>query len=616
MPGIFFAIANDGTPLDSAWLEKGLKRLASFSGTAQTASASPGLFVGLHCVGLLGHSHARRNALECWAYGLVLPMESRQAGGETCSSAEHALQAYEKHGLGFSQHLQGEFQVVLRDGETVLAANDRFGLRPWYACKQAGCLILSPAVKGLLPLLPGAPELDPVSVAGFFTFNKIRLGNRTMVKGVEVWPPASLLVKTKGKPVSQRSTWTFQYNDSMSEEPASDSVIDALVVAYREAMRRHAAVQAGRRVGISLSGGLDSRSMVGALAPDEAKRFSAHTYGLSGSDEVLLAGQVASTAGMPHFFYPMEADDFIRHADVTADVSDEMDLFVQGAQHLWLVPAAASGDVMMTGLDLDVTLGGIYLTPDVLGARNDVEVLDLLRKRNRIFTEEELGLLAGPSLRNDRQAPYDFARDLIRALPQNHPAAKYDLFINQYSMRRVIFARYGQIRNYMETATPMLDYHFIDLVLKLPTRQRAGHATFQPFLNRLCPELCRIPYQRTTLPPCVPVRFWADAVRIEQEREQLYYRIWRETHGEIRVPYRRYYTNFDEWLRESPAWISFADQRLLDPAARIYGMGIAEPQAVRRFVEEHRQGQVSRRQQIVCLLSLEAYLRRFFDAHE
>ncbi len=199
--------------------------------------------------------------------------------------------------------------------------------------------------------------------------------------------------------------------------------------------------------------------------------------------------------------------------------------------------------------------------------------------------------------------------DLVRQLPQEHAAAKYDLFIHRFSMRRVIMLRYGINRRFFETASPMYDYDLMELISKIPVNHRAGHRTFQRFLERLSPELAAITYQRTMLPATAPLEFWSRSVEIEGRRESLYLDVWRATDGRVRIPYRRYYTNFDEWLRMDPAWRDLTDSLLLARDARIYQLGLVRPGPVARLVEEHRRGVRSWRQPLVCLMSLELYLR-------
>jgi len=568
----------------------------------------------------LGHSyHHDVCGVHCWVYGAIYPRRG-ETGIDTSTpeetvSAQFAAEQYLKHGQDFASRLNGEYHLALLDerDDSLIVMNDRFGIRPWYVFETDSTMGLSPAVKGVFPYLDDSPRLNHQAVAGFLAMNKLRLGDDTVIQDVTVLPPAQTMVfDLKGRRLRRSSYWQFSYCDDLSSDSLSDDALHDLVDTYRDAMIRRAQTHENRRVGICLSGGLDSRTMVGALPGDHAQRVTAYTYGLPESDEVRLAVEVAKATGMPQTVYPMDAPDFVEHAPASVRLSDELDIFVQGCQDLWLQKAQSRVDVIMTGVDLDVTLGGIYMTPAVLEARNDADVLNLLMTKNNVFSEAETNsLFAGP-LADARDAPYETMADAIAALPQDAAPVKYDLFVNQHSMRRIIFLRYGMIRNFVETAAPMYDYDFMDRILALPSSLRAGHRTFHAFLNTLAPDLARIPYQRTMLPATVPVAYWARSAAIEAQREQLYLDIWRETEGKVHIPYRRYYTNFDEWLRMDPAWTAMTDDLLGAKTSQIYERDLIQPDFVTACISEHRSAKRSWRQPLICLMSLELYLRAYF----
>ncbi|MDP7024899.1 MAG: asparagine synthase-related protein [Kiritimatiellia bacterium] len=619
MPGFLIQINKGGEGRFPGVFETAAGRLSGTSHeTVSTASVSYKMARVIQSP--LGHSFRYDPVgIRTWVYGAIYPRRGEAGihtdGPEELVSAALATTLYLKHGNSFVEKLNGEFHMVLLDErkQELLILNDRFGTRPWYVFENESTLVLSPEAKGLFPYLNDAPKLNHRSVAGLLAMNKLRLGDETVIEDVTVLPPAQLMTLGLEKPALARSAyWQFAYSDDMNDAPVSNDALYELIDVYRDAMVRRSRVHDTRRVGISLSGGLDSRTMVGALSPDHARQVSAHTYGLPDSDEVRLAEQVAEAVGMPQTIYPMDAPDFATHAAAGMQLSDELDIFVQGCQNHWLQQAKSQLDVVMTGVDLDVTLGGIYLTPDVLEAKSNDDVLGLLKAKNRVFSEEELDrLFAGP-LAEVRDAPYQLMSELIAALPQDTAPVKYDLFVNQYSMRRIIFLRYGLIRNFVETAAPMYDYDFIDHILALPAAQRAGHQTFHSFLNTLAPDLARIPYQRTMLPATVPVKYWAKSAAIEAQREKLYLDIWRETGGQVHVPYRRYYTNFDEWLRMDPTWLAMTDDLLGNKASQIYERGLIQPEFVATCISEHRAATRSWRQPLICLMSLELYLRAFF----
>ncbi len=617
MPGLLVAVSLNGTPLHLPTLAEAT-RLLCHNGRFQAREHLRANFAVTQVVGSsLGHHSYESHDLVVWVYGAVYPRSASLTGGyDETHSADYVAEQYRKYESRVIDHLNGEFTLVVLDTSEnqLLIANDRFAIRPWYVLALDECWVLSPEVKALLPFLPCAPQLDEITAAGILAFNKIRLGDRTLMKGVEVLPAASLWsVHLGSNRVTKNRYWQLRYNDSMTSEALKPQEIDNLVDCFRFAMTYRSQVRPDRRVGISLSGGLDSRSMVAALPADRLGAITGHTYGLIESDEVRLAQQVAQVAGLSQYIYELRPIDFITHARSIMRLSDELDIFVQGGQLSWLPHAKNHIDVIMTGLALDVTLGGIRLTPDVLMAQNDHDVLNLLKKRNSVFQESEWSQMFGRQVWHEAgEAAYKLAQDLISSLPQETPAAKYDLFINSFSVRRIIMPRYALHRMYFETASPTYDYNLIDLILSIPTAQRANHTTFIPFLIRLSQALANIPYQRTMLPVTAPRSFWDVSAAIERQREQLYTDIWRETKGRVFIPYRRYYTNYDEWLRVDPDWIQLTDELLRNPDAAIYQIDLIQPQYVVELIDQHRAALKSNRQRLILLMSLELYLQEYF----
>lgn len=556
----------------------------------------------------LAHTHhTSPGGVTTWVYGPIYPRRGAEPlGYDERQSAAFACQQYEQHGLAFADHLNGDFNLVLWDAprRRLLIANDRFAMRPWYEWRER---LLAPEIKGLLPYLPQT-KLDPLTLGSLLAFKNIRLGDNTLIEGVKVLPAASLW-EWQADHLEKRTYWIFRYHDdAITIAPASRETLNELVDSYKHAVRCRAGQRPDRRVGISLSGGLDSRAIVAALGRAN-RQYSAHTWGMFESDEIDLAWQAA--AQTRHHIYPLDPQDYPHYARKFMQIMDDIDIFVQGAQLRALYAATTQVDVLFSGLVFNATMGGSYLSEAVLAAQTDTDVLALLKRSNAVFGADELPRLLTPQQKGLADV-YGAAEELIAKLPQQSAPAKYDLFFHNYGVRRVTTLRYKLYHHVMEAATPVYDYDFMDILLTLPLRQRARHRAYVPFLKKLSPKLAQVPYQRTLLPANAPPEFWGRAMEIEAQREQLYTDIWRETKGQVYIPYRRYYSNFDEWLRLDPAWQRFTDEMLLNPNAAIYQLNLIQPDYVAELVAQHRRAQRNTRQRLVVLMSLELYLRVYF----
>jgi hypothetical protein len=266
-------------------------------------------------------------------------------------------------------------------------------------------------------------------------------------------------------------------------------------------------------------------------------------------------------------------------------------------------------DFAFTGLGLDLSLGGSYLDERLFNSDMDSEkVLAIIRRRLSCFDDDFLHKLFGSN--QIIQNAESLLREVWKpSLMQTNWNDFADQFALQFRVSRIVVMRQTWQRLFLEDAVPTFDNDFVDLLLQIPTRERHNHRIYKRFMERLCPDLMDIPYQRTLLPPSVPLEFWEEGSRLEAAREALYENIWRTTGQHI--PYMRYATNYNEWLRMDAEWIKWTDNLLLGPGGRLIELGLNH-KVVRQILEEHRNGSRSHRQGLLQLLSLELFLREFF----
>lgn len=97
------------------------------------------------------------------------------------SDSELAIALYKYYGLNFLHHLRGEFACVIFDEsqQLLIAARDRYGIKPLFWTIQEGRLLIAAEIKAFLPL-GWKPEWDVKSLldAGW------NHDERTLFKGI------------------------------------------------------------------------------------------------------------------------------------------------------------------------------------------------------------------------------------------------------------------------------------------------------------------------------------------------------------------------------------------------------------------------------------------------
>lgn len=175
------------------------------------------------------------------------------------SDSELLVHLYEEHGLAMFEHLRGEFAFLLWDAraQRLIAARDRFGVKPLCLARVGGRLLFASEAKALFAA--GVPaRWDRASFLQALNLHYV-LPGRTLFDGVEQLEPGCALV------VERSGTRTLRYWElSPSGEPerGGDPILE---VRARLEEAVHLRLRSEVPLACCLSGGLDS-SAVATLA--------------------------------------------------------------------------------------------------------------------------------------------------------------------------------------------------------------------------------------------------------------------------------------------------------------------------------------------------------------
>lgn len=523
--------------------------------------------------------------------------------GQATLDADHCLARYLAQGIGFVEGVQGDFNLVIYDRarDVLTVVNDRYGLRPFYYHGRDGLLVAGNDLGTVVDCGLAPKALDRLHLAAFLYLTKLKMGDETAFKDLRVQPEASVLTWEKGR-LAIRRYWRDRHLGN------AKGTIEEL---GREAAERFRAgvklrIGDGRKYALGLTGGLDSRSIAASLQGEDKGQVGTFSWGAPGNTEVVISEKVAKTAGLGNQFIELGPEDFARAAGEFMAYQAEPDLFIQGHMLRVAEKMSRGHDALLTGLSLGSTLGGYFVSDDLINSQSDEECFaHLVKSRSKMPPE-----VFRPEIRqNILPEIVDRLRVNYLEVDQPKKCERYDSFVAHGHHNRVLFPRDRTYRKYIDMAFPTFDYHFMDFVRTLPPEARKRHTIFPHFLSCLSPELAAIPYNKTMLPATVPAAYWDAAMMQQGQWEQLLRNIYLQTGGKTFVPYNAFYTNFDEWMRLDRGFMAFVDQVLPAGEAAIYDT-VADRRYVRDMVQEHRQAKNYRFSEILYLMSLELFLRR------
>jgi len=250
-----------------------------------------------------------------------------EGGFRTRTDTEVLLAAYDAWGPACLDRLIGMFAFAIWDEVegTLWAARDRFGVKPFhYAIGARGELLFASEIKALHAAgVPAEPDAD--TWASYLASGVSDLSARTFWKDVAVLPPGHELAWKNG--AVRISRW-YDLAERSGEEidPRPEGEVEA---EYRGLLEDAVALRfrSDVPVGINLSGGLDSSTLLGLVhaVRGEDDDVSAFTFSTGDPryDELPWVRAMLERTRHPHVDCRLEARDVPALAVSVADAEDE-----------------------------------------------------------------------------------------------------------------------------------------------------------------------------------------------------------------------------------------------------------------------------------------------------
>lgn len=282
------------------------------------------------------------------------------------SDTEVILAAYACYGSSCTQHLDGMFAFAIWDNQqqVLFAARDRLGEKPFYYCLFEDQFYFASELKALWAA--GLPrETDPSLLLHFLTTGSAALPldlGRSYYKTIRKLPPAHQLEYRPGGQPSLQQYWKIDADAKFSgtAEQAANQFGELFQRAIQLQLRSDVAI------GTSLSGGLDSSSVVAAISQLadgntawQQKTFTCSFPGFE-KDESDYAKTVAHQFRLKQFTTTPDAADLARELPQFAQQLDlPMSSASVYAQYKVFELAKQQGiTVLLDGQGADETLAG------------------------------------------------------------------------------------------------------------------------------------------------------------------------------------------------------------------------------------------------------------------
>jgi asparagine synthase (glutamine-hydrolysing) len=520
---------------------------------------------------------------------------------------EVLLCAYEHWGAACLDRFMGMFAFAIwdRDRRELFAARDRLGIKPFYYRETPRGIHFASEIKSLLALRTEEQEVDLSLIDTYMDLGYVP-GRDTLHKGIKRLLPGHTLT-WRDSQTTVYKYWDLSFGGQREDEITvhSERVRELL----EDSISLH--LRSDVPLGVFLSGGLDSSSVVALLAPGARsglKTFSvAYDFGPD-YDETPFAREIATAFSTDHHEIRLNpgqfldfVPDYVWHMDEPVTEAAAISLHYVSKlarEHVVVCLSGEGSDELFAGYDFYKYNIAIEKAQRVLGTGIFRGLSGLVAKVQRFAKLRKYLELAGMSMEERYRGISSYERGKKAGLYSGSFAgyaaqgnAGCNVFLEELFTRSRRWDPLSRML-YFDTKTWLVD----DLLIKADRMSMANSIELRvPFLDHRVVEYAA----------AMPSRFKAQGT----ETKIILKRIMegRVPNGILRRPKMGFPTPLEIMFRGE--LFNYAHDTLLsDRAAR---RGYFDATAVRQLLLDHRSGKAANHQQIWQLLVLEEWHRRF-----
>ena len=449
------------------------------------------------------------------------------------SDVEVLLHLYEEKGQALVHELNGMYAFVIYDKAQgiIFGARDRMGIKPFYYTTRDGKFAFASELKSLLVLPWVRKDIHSASLSHYLSLQFVP-APLTIFSDVEKLPAGHFFIYNVAEKTFRREQyWRLEVNKTENRSRAE----------WREVIRREMNQAVNRwtlsdvPVACSLSGGLDSSSLVAFLAQSGVKDLRTYSLGFAeeaeqGCNELPLARQVAERWGTRHQEVVLKAEEVLRDLKKMVWHMDEP---YAGGLPSWYIYELVGRDVKvcLTGTGGDELFGNygkwtVFQKPgwyrllknikQALGARSWALWRDgLAYPAGHFYPRYFADALKNELCLDDAVGPGEGTEAMLEAKWQEAASADpensvaYVDFAFQLPEEFLAVSDRFSMAHSVEARVPFLDHQLVELVFQMPAALRAPTGNPKGFLKEIVGDL--LPRDLLTAPKrgfVLPLEAW------------------------------------------------------------------------------------------------------------
>jgi asparagine synthase (glutamine-hydrolysing) len=531
------------------------------------------------------------------------------------SDEELALSLYLLEGREFVRELEGIFLIAIWDRreEKLRLFNDRFGLYPCYISHTKDQFIFAPSANCVSESTYQIKALDLIGLSQYLRFQHM-LGDRTFFEDVHLLPHAVMLeYNLKTGTLIKENYWSLEEIPPIRQDISFDEAASEAGRLMRKAVTKRYN-DSHLPVGLYLSGGLDSRTILGMIDKENRAEVNSITFGKQDSRDVYYAKRVAKRMGTRHHWFDLPDGKWILDfVDLHLALTEGFHSWIHAHGISSLEAARDLFRVNLSGLGGGMIMAGGDIHPALVNAPDDIAwmagLFHVMNQKNTwpSITEAEEQLLYFPEFYNSYikgRAFESFREEALKAQVYDKQT-RTEFFIWEHCDRRLFQMYTVFFGAYLENRYPYFDYELFDFLFSLPLEYRQDHRLTSAVLQKEAPSLSLIPYERDERLPTTNALIRNTHAMWTRGRKKILSTLNRNYRGRPTL-----YADYENYLRSDlKVWATnlLLDRNTLDRE-------FFQPQSIASLLDRHLAGHEEWTiGKIAPIMTFELVMRKFFD---
>lgn len=541
------------------------------------------------------------------------------------ADTEAVLHLYEEVGVDCLKRLQGMFAFAICDlrgsSPKLFLARDHFGIKPLHYCERGGKLAFASEVKALLEVPGIQAEINREALDQYLTFLWVP-DPLTMFEGIRKLPAAHYAIWQGGK-LEIKQYWDLTFPPAEHQfEGKKDELAREIRERFCQSVERQ--MVSDVPIGAFLSAGLDSSSIVAAMARKQAVRTYTITFpeeyrvGENTIDDPAVPRRFARELGCEHHEIVVEPDVAGLLPKLTWHMDEPTADPAIITAYLVCREARKQATVLLSGVGGDEVFAGYRKHVASAWAQEYRRVPSFVR------SAAEAAVQALPGSRGSRmKGQVRLAKKMARSAGMNPTEG----FIRNCTyldrqQRAALYASGSQsewgdpAREHLAAFNRVAHADFLNQMLYVDTKifMTTLNLTYNDKMSMASSLEVRVPFVDREL-----MEFVAWNVRPEWKLKGKWRPVTKHVFREamrsmlpdevLRQPKAGFAAPVDYWLAHELK--PMVDDLLSEHQVR--QRGLFRPEVVRAMVDEHRRGEEDWSMQIWQLLTLEIWMQLFID---